>query len=232
MKKALFFLLLAATVGMANAQFKVWYNTTDEITNDTAVVNVSSPDDDFWFMVNLENSNTSDFSGFVKADSTDANIRVVGMCAGECAVGRISPSITIQGGETYTEFHAQLDIEPGLPVGYTAKIKFIVNDGTDDVAVFWAKFVVASSSIAEAQQPSVLLYPNPAKDFVTLSLQNAQISANAKVQIVNGLGAVVKEQPALSEHLRVNVADMPAGVYACRITDGAKIVAVKKLIVR
>ncbi len=225
-------MLLAATVGIANAQFRVWYNTTDEITNDTVVVNVQSPNDDFWFMVNLENNNTSDFTGFVKADSTDQNIRVVGMCAGECAVGRISPTITIQGGETYTEFHAQMDIATALPVGYCAKIKFTVNNGTNDVAVFWAKFVVETSSIAEAQQPSMQLYPNPTKDFVTLSVQNAELTANAKVQIVNTLGAVVKEQPVLSEQQRINVADMPAGVYACRITDGSKNIAVKKMIVR
>ena len=232
MKKALFFLSFVAMMGLANAQLNVVYNSVDVLNDDTVTVNVNSPEDEFVFSFDLQNNDTEDFSGRVEADSTDANIFVTGICADVCMVGRVSPSFSIPGGETYENIHVNFEVASGLSMGYSVITKISVLEGLETRAEFWVKLVVNTSSLQTAENASLLTYPNPAKDFVTLSLQNADLSANAKVQMLNAMGAVVKEMPMTSDNMRISVKDMPAGVYACRIADGQKIVATKKIVVK
>ena len=230
MKKVLFFLSLVAVMGMSNAQVKFIYNN-DTINNDTVTVNIDPLADEISFAVDIANTSTQDIALHMVADSTSPNINVTGMCAGECFVGR-SINFTLPAESVYTEFHATIEVAPGTPNGYSAVIAF------DDPYVnmpyvnFWVKFVVGSSSVDLAEQASLQLYPNPAKDFVTVACIGANLSSNAKVQIVNALGAVVNEMPMTSEQSRLSVKGMPAGVYACRIVDGSNTVAVKKMVVK
>ena len=165
------------------------------------------------------------------ADSTSPYINVTGMCAGQCYVGR-SINFTLPADTVYTEFHANLEVEAGLANGYTAVIGFSDPSINMPNVNFWVKFVVQSSSVDVAGQASLQLYPNPTKDFVTVACTGANISSDTKIQIVNALGAVVKEETMASEQSRVSVKGMPAGVYACRIVDGSHILAVKKMIVK
>ena len=232
MKKVLFFLSFVAMMGLANAQMKAVYNSTDIINDDTVTVNVTSPCDEVTFAVSFQNDDTQDFTGYVVADSNDANIWVTGICAESCVVGRMSSPFTIQSGQTYTDFHATIEVSAGLANGYSTIIQFSLNSGLETAVTFWVKFVVNTASLQTAENVSLLVYPNPAKDFVSLSLQNADLSANAKVQMLNAMGAVVKEIPMTSENIRISVKDMPAGVYACRIADGQKIVAIKKIVIK
>lgn len=230
MKKALFFLSLVAVMGISNAQVKFIYSN-DTINGDTVTVNIDPLADEITFAVDIANTSTHDIALHMVADSTSPNINVTGMCAGECYVGR-SINFIVPASTVYTEFHANLDVALGTPNGYSAVIGFCDPFINMPNVNFWVKFVVQSSSVDLAEQASLQLYPNPAKDFVTVACTGANLSSNAKVQIVNALGAVVNEMPMTSEQSRVSVKGMPAGVYACRIVDGSNIVAVKKMIVK
>lgn len=232
MKKTLFFLSFVAMLGLANAQLNVVYNSVDILNDDTITLNVTSPDDEFIFAFDLQNNDTEDFTGRIEADSTDANIFVGSICTDVCMAGRESPMFTITGGSSLDGIHINFEVANGLGMGYSAKTKISVLAGLETKVEFWVKLVVNNVSLQTAENASLLTYPNPAKDFVTLSLQNADLSANAKVQILNTLGAVVKEAPMTSDNLRISVKDMPAGVYACRIADGQKIVTTKKIVVK
>ena len=230
MKKTLFFLLLVSMAGIASSQVKFIYNN-DTINGDTVTVNVSSPDDEVVFAVNIANLLSADVALTVVADSTSPHINVTGMCAGACYVGR-SINFTVPANSVYTEFHANIEVERGLNSGYSAVIGF--SDPTVNMpdVNFWVRFVVQGASLDIAEQAELQLFPNPAMDFVTVFCNGATLSSNAKVQIVNALGAVVKEETIASEQSRVSVKGMPAGVYACRLTDGAKVVATKKIIIK
>lgn len=230
MKKALFFLSLVAVMGISNAQVKFIYGN-DTINNDTVTVNIDPLDDELAFAVNIANLSSEDVVLNIVADSTSPNINVTGMCAGQCYVGR-SINFTLPAEDVYTDFHATLDVTRGTPNGYTAVIRFYDPLTSVPDVNFWVRFVVQSSSVDLAEQASLQLYPNPAKDFVTVACTGANLSSNAKVQIVNALGAVVNEMPMTSEQSRVSVKGMPAGVYACRIVDGSNTVAVKKMVVK
>ena len=230
MKKALFFLSLVAVMGISNAQVKFIYSN-DTINGDTVTVNIDPLADEITFAVNIANLSSEDVALNIVADSTSPNINVTGMCAGECYVGR-SINFTVPASTVYTEFHANLDVAPGTPNGYSAVIGFCDPFISIPGVNFWVRFVVQSSSVNMAEQASLQLYPNPAKDFVTVACTGVNLSSKAKVQIVNALGAVVNEMPMASEQSRVSVKGMPAGVYACRIVDGSNTVAVKKMIVK
>ncbi|MBR4803881.1 MAG: hypothetical protein IK032_04515, partial [Bacteroidales bacterium] len=175
MKKALFFLSFVAMMGLANAQLNVVYNSVDILNDDTITVNVASPDDEYIFAFDIQNNDTEGFTGHIEADSTDANILVTGICLDMCVEGRVSQTFTIAGGNNYSDIHAVLEVADGLTAGYNAVIKFTVTDGTTPKAVFWVKFVVSNASLQTTENALLLTYPNPAKDFLTLSLQNADL---------------------------------------------------------
>lgn len=219
-----------AVMGMSNAQVKFIYNN-DTINGDTVTAYIDPLADEITFAVDIANLLSQDVALHMVADSTSPYINVTGMCAGECFVGR-SINFTLPANTVYTEFHANIEVTPGTPDGYSAIIGFEDPYINTPNVNFWVKFVVGNASLQTAENASLLTYPNPAKDFVTLSLQNSDLSANAKVQMLNAMGAVVKEMPMTSDNMRISVKDMPAGVYACRIADGQKIVATKKIVVK
>lgn len=230
MKKALFFLSLVAVMGISNAQVKFIYSN-DTINGDTVTAMIDPLADEITFAVDIANLSSVDVALTIVADSTSPYINISGMCAGSCFTGR-SINFTLPGNTVYTDFHANLEVAPGTPNGTSAVIAFCDPFINMPNVNFWVKFVVQSSSVDLAEQASLQLYPNPAKDFVTVACIGANLSSNSKVQIVNALGAVVKEEAMASEQSRLNVKGMPAGVYACRIVDGYNTVAVKKMIVK
>lgn len=63
---------------------------------------------------------------------------------------------------------------------------------------------------------TISIYPNPASDF--LFIENAEIGS--AITITNSLGQVVMTETAVSNNLRIDVADLTAGIYFCIVTDG------------
>ncbi|MBX3043299.1 MAG: T9SS type A sorting domain-containing protein [Candidatus Kapabacteria bacterium] len=101
--------------------------------------------------------------------------------------------------------------------------------------IFKAKLVdlLNTTSIKEnhTKNQSIILYPNPASDFITLNIQTSEVSKTSEVsavQIFDMLGLEVAQTPSsvnnmintqtgASELLRINVSHLPTGVYFIRI---------------
>lgn len=110
------------------------------------------------------------------------------------------------------ENHVELLIEDLIPdtlYGYSMSLKF-------DDGLLWVSSpryfstesnVAVSSSVA----PSIMVYPNPATDFVHVQGVEA-----AEIQVFNTLGQLVKTVKGSNE---ITVSDLPAGTYLLRITD-------------
>lgn len=69
-------------------------------------------------------------------------------------------------------------------------------------------------------------FPNPAKDFVSITLRDA-VSGNAEIAVYDLLGNVVKKFSSVMNagtrfEQKFSVADLPAGIYPVRITSGKK----------
>ncbi len=61
------------------------------------------------------------------------------------------------------------------------------------------------------------LYPNPAKDFLTVSIANAD---NANIDVINALGQVVLTVKNATETNTINTANLVKGVYFVTVSNG------------
>ena len=62
----------------------------------------------------------------------------------------------------------------------------------------------------------VALYPNPASD--ELNIQVEGFGGSVSIELVNALGEVVRVVSSANDHLRLNLADLKAGVYIIRVS--------------
>ncbi|MCW5906854.1 MAG: T9SS type A sorting domain-containing protein [Chitinophagales bacterium] len=91
--------------------------------------------------------------------------------------------------------------------------------------------VSAPSSISTVSENDFRIYPNPASGFFTVQSENLK-NATIKVYAVNG--ALMIEKQTTSESETIAVADLPQGVYTCKIfnTEGVELFIGRILISR
>ena len=70
------------------------------------------------------------------------------------------------------------------------------------------------------------IYPNPAKSFVTLEFETLQKNALLKILDINGRRVRTLDLKAGIETLRINLGDLPKGIYTIMLGN-----ITKKLIV-
>ena len=118
-------------------------------------------------------------------------------------------SITIPQGET-VEFDIYLVLFDGKARPYETRLVF--KNTLEDVSV------IASCEIEQSvneNSQSLMLYPNPANDFLTLNGENL-----GTVHVYNALGQKVDEFEANGNEFRINTAGYESGVYFVK-TDEA-----------
>jgi len=97
---------------------------------------------------------------------------------------------------------------------------------TSDTA-FMAIFAASgSSSLQEVNAREFALYPNPAKSFVTLEFEALQENTLLQILDINGRRVRTFDLKAGIETLRIDLGDLPKGVYTIMLGN-----ATKKLIV-
>ncbi len=84
-----------------------------------------------------------------------------------------------------------------------------------------------------ADQTALSVYPNPAKDQITLSGFQPS-SKESDVRIFSPLGQLIYESHIITfiDHLTINVSDFAPGLYAILVSNGAKQKTKKMLIIR
>lgn len=68
-----------------------------------------------------------------------------------------------------------------------------------------------SSGISDVQRNSISIYPNPTKDIVNFSVEN-----KSTIEVVDALGKTVLSTSAVIGENRLDVRDLPKGVYTIR----------------
>ena len=117
-------------------------------------------------------------------------------------------SITIPQGET-VEFDIYLVLFDGKARPYETRLVF--KNTLEDVSV------IASCEIEQSvneNSQSLMLYPNPANDFLTLNGENL-----GTVHVYNALGQKVDEFEANSTELRINTAGYESGIYFVKTNE-------------
>jgi hypothetical protein len=72
---------------------------------------------------------------------------------------------------------------------------------------------------------SLVLYPNPAKDFVVIDYKGK--ASKVMVQVYNNLGQLVHNQSYGSQEIKIDLALLSPGQYTVRLTDGMEVSAAK-----
>ena len=83
-------------------------------------------------------------------------------------------------------------------------------------------YFTAVQDISEAVSANIAVYPNPAKESVTIE----GVEENTEILIVNAAGNIVKRIESTSDKTTFSVGDLSKGVYLVRVGT-----AVRKLIV-
>ena len=83
-----------------------------------------------------------------------------------------------------------------------------------------------------SQDDLISIYPNPAKDLLTVSLETTTINENIEITIFDFVGRALKtiETTGQSE-IQINTNDLTNGVYNVKIIIGDNRVVTKKVII-
>lgn len=77
------------------------------------------------------------------------------------------------------------------------------------------------SATVKGDKQFITVYPNPAKDQLTIQL-NGNYSTNAFIELIDISGRIISRQNITNTNERINVANIPAGIYTVRFTDNGK----------
>ncbi|MGE5406342.1 MAG: T9SS type A sorting domain-containing protein [Methanosarcina sp.] len=93
-----------------------------------------------------------------------------------------------------------------------------------------ARAVINNIGSASTQDPEILIYPNPAKDYITIS--NAQAANQNSVIKIYNLSGRLYLQNTLNSHITQRVAfNLDPGIYILHLEVGSQTVYIQKLIV-
>lgn len=88
--------------------------------------------------------------------------------------------------------------------------------------------MVGLSDNSNTKDLSLKIYPNPAKDKLTLDIEN--VSKEMILQVTNMLGQVVLQKDDLSEKTILDVSTLPKGIYCLSLVQG-KMIQSSKLVI-
>ena len=94
-----------------------------------------------------------------------------------------------------------------------------VTSDTTFMAIFTAS---GSSSLQEVNAREFVLYPNPAKNFVTLEFEALEENTLLQIFDINGRRVRTLDLKAGVENLRIDVSDLPKGIYTVMIGNTTK----------
>lgn len=83
------------------------------------------------------------------------------------------------------------------------------------------------SSVTEYENPSIVTYPNPAKEDLNILIDQTQVTA---VSILNILGTEVFQTQTITGNLKINVSDWAEGVYFVQF-KGENRIGTKRIVI-
>jgi hypothetical protein len=106
----------------------------------------------------------------------------------------------------------------------------------DGCTVSYSREVVVDSVVLGVNQQSTInnqqlkVYPNPAKDEITISL-NSKTLVNPKIEIYSLEGKKVKEIYEFGSEVKISLTDFSKGVYLVKLFDNGKELSSEKIVI-
>lgn len=191
----------------------------------------------FWYRLDIDNSGTNAMQPDVSYDRTNMNFLTTYYDSTNGKLPYVINGLNLPTPSSWTTISPQYnDVTTNLKAPYprveinpavvqTAHA-WIAQNGSDGVAMFDAEYNVTSVNEPEAALSMNNLYPNPASTFITVPFVNETNEA-VTISIYNQLGQrVLSEQGGQTKGgittRTLNVEQLEAGVYFCRIDAGNK----------
>ncbi len=131
-----------------------------------------------------------------------------------------------EGGTPETSNEQNPEIKYAVPGDYD--VKLVVNNAYGSDTLLKTDYIHIDSlavGIETNSSRNFIMYPNPAKNTLFISCKEKLQS----VDIMNIAGEVIKMQECKAKHAEINIADLPTGVYFCRVQIGNEMIT-KKII--
>jgi len=93
----------------------------------------------------------------------------------------------------------------------------------DSLAVDPEKWLISGGNsytlgIAELEEGILKIIPNPTKDFITIEFPNGQLFSDYQISDLEGKIIISGKIPSNSGNYRIDIRELPEGVYLCRIS--------------
>ncbi len=98
------------------------------------------------------------------------------------------------------------------------RIEMLLKDGTTEYS-----YIVKTNACGEKEN-SVSVYPNPASNYVIVSKGS---NSNAHINILNANGAVVKQMITNNNQTKIDVTNIPTGVYMIQVQEAGNVSTLK-----
>lgn len=230
MKKIILLVSMVMAFAFASAQtYQVTQNGIPVNYGDTLTADVIDGECNFYF--GFIYSGSGQVPTIISSELTNqSSISVISICAGtSCFGGASTNPFNINGGVEYGDNH----IEFIVPEDASTAIFKVTIYNTQNESIhtsFYVKVLMNTVGIDKpqmAENSQVTVYPNPATGIVNVSCENA---VDDVVVIYNTVGAIVKKAALVSGSARVDVSDLPSGVYLYGLSNERR--GLKKLVVR
>ena len=218
---------------------------TDYQVFETHSTNLTLPSTTFDFRI--KNTGSSPIKVRIKIESLintngDAEMCVNGLCSSPVFQGDIYPLnadyLEIQPGglQPYADGskfgNLETGIDPSQPVDYVLKF-YQVNDNGNEIGTplhVICRYTSNSSGINDFKQKDLpFVYPNPAKDVITISHSSTKIS---NIKIFDITGKQIEGLNISDNKQAIDISDLQQGLYLVSLFDDKKLVSQQKLIVK
>ncbi len=124
------------------------------------------------------------------------------------------------------DFHVQINLDGLAPATHFLKVNFKEGLNSKDAVFILTKSQLGVTNVSRSDD-DIVLFPNPARDNI-----NAVFNDNLNVKTIsvhNMIGKMVSIYKVANNSAKLDVADLPAGVYFLRIGDGnGRVIATRK----
>ena len=231
-------LLVSSLMGVSAQDLVLTYKDRI-VTNDT--IHITGPVTTEYFEANIWVTNNRETAVEMKVRKTEIQGPANGensFCWGECytpAVMLSPKAITILAKATdRNSFIA--DYRPNGDVG-TSIVRYTFFSGTDEnfqatVVIYWA-IGAAGTGPRVATKPVIRVYPNPADQFITVTLSEHTTGTNTAIMVNMQGQTVISEVVEAGEHqFTWQTGNLASGIYFLKVRDQAGLQSVQKVWVK
>lgn len=143
----------------------------------------------------------------------------------------VDDSITIRPQAICTNFSGHYNAN-GIFGSVVTRYTFFDNRNPADSAWFYVRFTAEGTGVIDpSSEITTSAYPNPATSVITLNIGN--MKSRGLVAIYNLTGSLVRkaEIAAGTDHVSINVSDLPGGLYFYALSANGRTISSKKFII-